>query len=126
VSSISIKIGELNASLLVKTNPKLRKQNIIRTIHSSLAIEGNTLTLEQITAIVENKRVIGPEKDIKEVRNALSVYNKIGTFHPNSEKDFLRAHHLLMAGLIEDAGTYRRKNVGIAKGAKIEHLAPPH
>ena len=80
ITSISQKIGEVNAKLLVKQNPKLRKQNQIKTIHSSLSIEGNTLTEEQITAIIENKRVIGPEKDIKEVLNALEVYKNLKKF----------------------------------------------
>jgi len=77
VSSISEKIGEVNAKYLVKTNPKLRKQNQIKTIHSSLSIEGNTLSEEQITAILENKRVVGPQKDIIEVLNALEVYKNL-------------------------------------------------
>ena len=70
ITSISQKTGEVNAKYLVKQNPKLRKQNQIKTIHSSLRIEGNTLSVDQITAIIENKRVVGPEKDIKEVLNA--------------------------------------------------------
>ena len=74
ITSISLKIGEVNAKYLIKTNPTLRKQNQIKTIHSSLRIEGNTLTEEQITAILENKRVVGPEKDILEDLNALDVY----------------------------------------------------
>ncbi len=77
VSSISVKIGEVNAKMLVKQNPRLRKQNQIKTIHASLAIEGNTLSEEQITAIIEQKRVTGPVKDIKEVLNALSVYKSL-------------------------------------------------
>src|SRR5690606_6367435 len=85
VTSISEKIGEVNAKLLVKQNPKLRKQNQIKTIHSSLAIEGNTLSEEQITAIIENKRVVGPEKDIKEVLNALEVYKDLKKFNYTSE-----------------------------------------
>lgn len=67
ISTISEKIGEVNAKFLVKTNPTLRKQNQIKTIHSSLNIEGNSLSEEQITAIIENKKVIGPKKDIREV-----------------------------------------------------------
>lgn len=88
ISSISEKIGEVNAKYLVKTNPSLRKQNQIKTIHSSLSIEGNTLSEEQITAIVENKRVVGPQKDIIEVLNALEVYKNINTLKHHSEKDF--------------------------------------
>ena len=92
ISSISEKIGEVNAKYLVKTNPSLRKQNQIKTIHSSLSIEGNTLSEEQITAILENKRVVGPQKDIIEVLNALEVYKNINILIHHSEKDFLKAH----------------------------------
>jgi len=126
VSSISLKIGEVNAKLLVKQSPQLRKQNQIKTIHASLAIEGNTLSADQITAIIEQKRVTGPEKDIKEVLNALEVYKTIGSFKYSSEKDFLKAHQLLMAGLVEKPGRYRSKSVGIVRGSKLQHIAPPH
>jgi Fic family protein len=77
VSSISEKIGETKAHFLSRPSPHLRKQNKIRTIHSSLKIEGNTLSLEQVTAIVENKRVFGPPKDIPEVVNAIRVYDRL-------------------------------------------------
>lgn len=126
ITSISQKIGEVNAKLLIKQNPKLRKQNQIKTIHSSLSIEGNTLTEEQITAIIENKRVIGPEKDIKEVLNALEVYKNLKKFKYTSQKDFVKAHQSLMNGLVEYSGKYRTKGVGIVKGSKIEHIAPPY
>lgn len=126
VSSISEKIGEVNAKYLVKTNPKLRKQNQIKTIHSSLSIEGNTLSEEQVTAILENKRVVGSQKDIAEVLNALEVYKNIKYLKYNSEKDFLKAHKILMTNLIENSGKYRTKGVGIVKGSKMEHIAPPY
>ena len=126
VANISEQIGEVNAKYLVRQSPTLRKQNQIKTIHSSLKIEGNTLTEEQITAIIENKRVIGPQKDIIEVVNAVTVYDKLSTFNYTSEKDFLSAHQLLMNGLIDNAGNYRKQSVGIAKGKQIEHIAPLH
>lgn len=125
VSSISQKIGEVRAKHLIKQSPKLRKQNQIKTIHSSLNIEGNTLTEQQITAIVENKRVVGPEKDIKEVLNALNVYKEISSFKYQADRDFLKAHKMLMAGLVENAGKYRTQGVGIVKGNVVEHIAPP-
>lgn len=124
ISSISEKIGEVNAKYLIKTNPTLRKQNQIKTIQSSLSIEGNTLTEEQITAILENKRVVGPEKDILEVLNALEVYKNIRQLKPESEKDFLKAHNLLLQKLINEPGRYRKQGVGIVKGSKVEHIAP--
>lgn len=126
IASISEKIGEVNATYLVKTNPSLRKQNQIKTIQSSLSIEGNSLSEEQITAILENKRVIGPQKDIAEVLNALEVYKNLNSFKYNSEKDFLKAHKILMKGLVDNAGKYRNKGVGIMKGLEVEHIAPPH
>jgi Fic family protein len=77
LTSISEKLGEVNANYLNKQSPQLRKQNRIKTIHSSLQIEGNTLTEEQITALIENKRIIGPKKDVLEVLNAIKVYEKL-------------------------------------------------
>jgi len=126
ISSISEKIGETNANYLNKPSTTLRKQNRIKTIHSSLKIEGNTLTEEQITALLENKRVIGPQKDIKEVLNAIEIYENLEKFNPYNEKSFLEAHSSLMNNLVENAGKYRKQGVGIVKGSKVEHLAPPY
>lgn len=126
ISSISEKIGEVNANYLNKQSPQLRKQNRIKTIHSSLQIEGNTLTEEQITALIENKRVIGPKKDVLEVLNAITVYDKLEEYKFSSDKNFLKAHLELMNGLIESAGKYRKQGVGIVKGTKVEHIAPTH
>lgn len=125
ISSISEKIGEVNANYLSKQSPQLRKQNRIKTIQSSLKIEGNTLTEDQITALIDKKRIIGPEKDVLEVLNAIKVYNELNKFKLNSEKDFLNAHASLMKGLIKNAGKYRNQSVGIVKGNDIEHVAPP-
>lgn len=125
ISSISEKIGELNANLLNKPSPKLRKRNRIKTIYSSLRIEGNTLTEEQITELLENKRIIGPKKDVIEVLNAIKIYENLEEYNPSNEKSFLKAHQNLMEGLIENAGKYRSQSVGIVKGSKVEHLAPP-
>jgi len=126
VTQISEKIGEINANLLDKPSLKLRKQNRIKTIHNSLKIEGNTLTEEQITAIIENERVIGPEKDIKEVLNMIEVYNHFEKYKYQNEKDFLKAHKTIMKGLIINPGKYRKQGVGIVKGTKVEHIAPPY
>ena len=92
IAGISHKLGEINGSLLVKQAPALWKRNRIRTIQASLAIEGNTLSIEQVTAIIENKRVLGPIKDIKEVSNAIEVYQYLDQLKPISEKSFLAAH----------------------------------
>ncbi len=126
ICSISEKIGEVNANYLNKQSPLLRKQNRIKTIQSSLQIEGNTLSEDQITALIENKRVIGPEKDVLEVINALKVYDRLHTYKSTSERDFLKAHAGLMNSLVENPGKYRNKSVGIVKGSHLEHLAPPY
>ena len=125
ISSISEKIGEVNANYLSKQSPQLRKQNRIKTIQSSLQIEGNTLTEDQITALIDNKRIIGPEKDVLEVLNAIKVYTELNKYKLYSEKDFLNAHASLMNGLIKNAGKYRNQSVGIVKGNDVEHVAPP-
>lgn len=126
ISSISEKIGEVNANYLSRQSPQLRKQNRVKTIHSSLQIEGNTLTEDQITALIENKRIVGPQKDILEVLNAIIVYEKLDKYDFLSEKSFLKAHQKLMTGLISSAGKYRKQGVGIVKGTKLEHVAPPY
>lgn len=124
VTSISERIGEINATHLYKPTTELRKKNRIKTIQSSLEIEGNTLTEEQITALLENKRVIAPKKDILEVQNAIKVYYKLNEFNPYQLKDLEKAHLILMNGLIDNAGKLRTTNVGILKGSKVEHVAP--
>lgn len=125
VTQISERLGEAKALYLDKPSPQLRKRNRVKTIHSSLKIEGNTLTEDQITAIIDNKRVIGPKEDILEVKNAIEVYDNLGKYDPYSSKSFLLAHRLLMNGLIEKPGQYRTENVGIVQGDKVAHLAPP-
>lgn len=125
VTRISEKIGTIQALFLVPSSPKLRKQNQIKTIHASLSIEGNTLTAEQITAVIENKRVLGPKRDIIEVENAIAVYAAISDFKYDSIPSFLKAHRILLQNLIPTPGSFRTKNVGIVKGSQVEHLAPP-
>lgn len=125
VSEVAHKIGEVNASFLTKQSPELRKQNRIRTIQASLAIEGNTLAIDQVTAILDKKRVIGPPKDIAEVNNAIQVYAQLSKYHPYTDKAFLSAHKTLMQGLVKYPGKYRQSGVGIVKGQAIAHLAPP-
>ena len=124
VVSISEKLGEVNANHLHKPPTELRKKNRIKTIQSSLEIEGNTLTEEQITALLNHERVIAPQKDILEVQNAIKVYEKLKEFNSNSLKDLQIAQSILMHGLIDGSGKFRTKNVGIVKGSKVEHLAP--
>lgn len=125
VSQISEKLGRIQAVHLYKASPKLRKKNRIKTIQSTLAIEGNTLNLDQITAIFENKRVIGPQKDILEVKNAIEAYERLKGFDPYTHQSFLEAHAILMEGLIQQKGKYRSEQVGIMRGNIIAHLPPP-
>jgi Fic family protein len=125
IASISEKIGEVNSAHLHKPPAELRKKNRIKTIHSSLEIEGNTLSIEKITAIVENKRVIGPKKDILEVKNAIAVYDYLDKLNPYEFESFCAAHGILMNGLVESAGKLRSKPVGIVKGSKVAHISPP-
>lgn len=125
VSDISIKIGEVNANYLSRQSPQLRKNNRIKTIHSSLEIEGNTLSLDQVTALVENKRVMGPKKDVREVLNAIEVYDSLQSYNSLKEQSFLKAHKMLMSGLVSKPGKYRTTGVGIIKGSQVKHIAPP-
>jgi Fic family protein len=125
IASISEKIGEVNAAYLYKPPTELRRKNRIKTIQSSLEIEGNSLSLDQVTAILDNKRIIAPKKDILEVKNAIKAYENIESYNPTSLTSFCKAHGILMNDLIENAGKIRTKSVGILKGATVTHIAPP-
>lgn len=105
--------------------PLPRRENRIRSIHASLAIENNTLSLEQVTAVIEGRRVLGKPAEIQAVRNAFSAYEAMAEWNPGSLKHLLAAHRLLMTGLVHDAGRFRSGAVGIAKGSRVVHLAPP-
>lgn len=104
--------------------PKLRRQNQIRTVLGTLAIEGNTLSMDQATAIIDKKRVLGPKREILEVENAIHVYARARELDPGKSRDLRAAHGVLMRGLIEDAGAYRTKAVGVFQGSKVAHVAP--
>jgi Fic family protein len=125
IVSISEKIGEINSAYLFRPPTELRRKNRIKTIQSSLEIEGNSLSLDQVTAIIDNKRVVAPQKDILEVKNAIKAYDKIQEFKPNSIASFCKAHSIMMNGLIDNPGTIRTKSVGIARGTTVTHVAPP-
>ena len=118
VIEIAEKTGQINAQFLEKASPELRRRNKIKTIHSSLKIEGNTLSEEQVTALIEDKRVLGPQKDIQEVNNAIEVYDSIHKFNSNSERDFLKAHKMLTRNLLVEIGKYRNGMVGSLKEVK--------
>lgn len=125
IASISEKVGEVNAAYLYKPPTELRRKNRIRTIQSSLGLEGNSLSLDQVTAILDKKRIIAPQKDIIEVKNAIKAYENLENFNVTSVASFCNAHSILMNGLIENAGAIRTKSVGIIKGATVTHIAPP-
>jgi Fic family protein len=117
-------VGRYEGLLSPPPQPKLRRQNRIRTVVGSLAIEGNTLSTEQATAIMDNKRVIGPKREVLEVRNAISTYSRASNYDPGRSRDLLLAHRSMMDGLIEDAGRYRSKAVGVFQGSHVAHVAP--
>lgn len=105
--------------------PMLRRENRIRTIQASLAIEHNTLSLEQVTAVIDGKPVLGLPREIQEVRNAFAAYEAMSTWDPASVEDLLSAHGQLMLGLADDAGHWRNSGVGIYRGEQLVHMAPP-
>lgn len=123
-----VEIGELLghwAAQSGRASPLLRKENRIRTIQASLAIEHNSLTTGQVTAIMEGKRVLAPEKDIQEVRNAILAYEKMPDWKAWQLSDLLNAHRLLMTGLVDSPGKVRSGDVGVYRGNALVHMAPP-
>jgi len=121
-------IGELIGVLTLVENTKnslfLRRDNRIKSIHASLQIENNTLSLEQVTAIISGKKVLGHPREIKEVQNAYDIYDKIEKLEPDSETHFLSAHNTLMSNIDKESGKYRSGGVGILKGKDVVHIAP--
>lgn len=106
-------------------SPQLRRNNRIRTIQASLAIENNTLSIEQVTAVLEGKHVLGLPREIQEVRNAFSAYEQLTNWQPHFLDDLLKAHGFLMTGLVDEAGSFRTRGVGIYNDKKLVHMAPP-
>lgn len=125
IADISETLGTLTASGDANFHIELRKKNRIQTIHSSLAIENNSLSIEQITAIIEGKRVLGAPNEIQEVKNAVQAYDLLLDLNPYDEKDLLRAHKLMMTDLVNQNGKYRTDGVGIFNGNEVVHIAPP-
>ena len=124
-----IEIGELVGRLSVdpklSLTPKLRKETRIRSIYSSMAIEQNTLSLSQVTDVIEGRRVMGPPDDIQEVKNALDAYRQMNSLDPCSLDDMKAAHKLMMRGLIDEAGTFRTGNVGVFSDGQLIHKGAP-
>lgn len=125
LAETSEQIGRIKVLSHGNLNPHLRKENRIRTIHSSLAIEQNSLTLEQVTAILDGKRILGNPNEIREVKNAYATYEMMLELNPYSVDDLLEAHKQMMAGLISENGKFRTSGVGVFAGDQVIHMAPP-
>lgn len=128
IAEIGELVGQVSAVAGLNTNPMLRRNNRIRTIYSSLAIEQNTLSLEQVTAVLNGKRVIAPPRDIAEVQNAYEIYEMMDSMNPYSVDDLLNAHAVMTRGLTEESGCFRSGPVGVVdKQGKILHFGTlPH
>lgn len=123
VAEIAELVGRVSATEGLSQNPMLRRTNRIRTIYSSLAIEQNTLSLEQVTAVLDGKHVLAPPKDIAEVKNAYEIYEMMDSLDPYSIEDFLRAHGVMTRGLVNESGEFRSGPVGVVdKQGKVLHV----
>lgn len=125
IAKISAQIERYAIRMEQSDSLKLRKANRIKTIHSSLAIEGNNLSEGEVMAILDGKNVIAPQKEILEVRNAIKTYELYPTLNPFSAEDMLKAHLTMMSGLVDEAGMFRRRGVGVFDGTTAVHIAPP-
>lgn len=125
VANIAEQVGRLSVQAELAQSLRLRRLNRIRAIQGSLAIEGNTLTEEQITAILDGKRVLAPLRDIQEAQNAIQAYEQLPHWQPHKEEDLLAAHAQLTHLLQADAGQYRQGGVGVMAGDAVVHMAPP-
>jgi len=129
ITNLVIEIGELTGIITLKenmpANPILRRENRIRSIHSSLSIEQNTLTVEQVSNVINGKRVLGPPQDIREVQNAYEAYELLTRLNPYSIKDLLKAHKIMMGDLVKEAGLFRSKGVGVYAGDDLIHAGTP-
>lgn len=125
IAEISEQVGRITVLQEEAISPHLRRENRIRTIHSSLAIEHNSLSLEQVTAILDGKRVLGNPNEIKEVLNAYEAYELLLRLNPASVDDLLKAHKLMMNGLMPENGRFRSGGVGVFDGEVLIHMASP-
>lgn len=125
VAEIGEVVGRYTALSEQSLTPRLRRENRIRTIQASLAIENNTLSVEQVSAVIEGKRVLGQPREIQEVKNAFAAYEAMDGWRPTSLDDLLAAHRLLMYALVDDLGVLRSGGVGIFRGKELIHMAPP-
>ncbi|MCE5282730.1 MAG: Fic family protein, partial [Deltaproteobacteria bacterium] len=125
VAAICEIVGRFAPTADILITPRLRRENRIRSIQGSLAIEQNSLSLDQVTAVIHGKRVLGAPREIQEVRNAFVAYEALSSWSPTEMDDLLTAHRLLMAGLVDEAGVFRRGRVGVFKDQQVVHVAPP-
>lgn len=125
LAEISEQVGRITVLSRGSLNPHLRRENRIKTIHSSLAIEHNSLSLDQVTAILDGKRILGNPNEIREVKNAYDAYEMMLALNPFSVKDLLKAHKVMMQDLISENGRFRTGGVGIFDGETLVHMAPP-
>lgn len=124
VAAIMKMIGKFSSMNNLSNQPLLRRKNQIKSIHSSLAIENNQLSESQVKDLINGKLVIGPQKDILEVQNAIKVYEHIQDINPYSQKDLLKYHEILMTSLVSDAGSYRKGQVGVFDDETAIFMAP--
>lgn len=125
VSQIERLLGRLESFDHPKPQPQLRKSNRVKSLQGSLAIEGNSLDLEQVTALLNGKKVLAPKSDIIQILNANEAYELLEKFNPFSSQDLLQAHGLMMKDLLPNPGKWRTSEVGILKGEQVSHMAPP-
>ncbi len=125
VAEICEMLGRWSISNKPTLSPHLRRNNRIRTIHASLAIENNSLSVKEVAAVLDGKTVLGLPREIQEVRNAFAAYEEMPNWQPENLQNLLTAHQLLMQGLIDDAGKFRSSGVGIYRDQTLIHLAPP-
>jgi len=125
VATIMKMTGMFSSMNNLSSQPLLRRKNQIKSIYSSLAIENNQLSESQVKDLINGKLVIGPQKDILEVQNAIQVYEHIQDINPFSQKDLLKYHKILMTSLVSDAGSYRKGQVGVFDDEKAIFMAPP-
>ncbi len=126
VMSITEKVSQISIYNAIERMPILRRNNRILSVHSSLAIEANSFSLNQVRDVINGKQVLGPLKEIQEVKNAYQVYELIDSFDGYNQKDLLRAHKILTTNLIDESGQYRNHGEGVFDGEKLIFMAPPH
>lgn len=129
ITNLIVEIGQYVGSITtyetMHQNPVLRRESRIKTIYSSLAIEQNTLSLDQVSDVIAGKRILGPPQDIREVQNAYEAYERVSALDPYSVKNLLLAHRIMMEGLTKEAGVFRSGNVGVFAGDQLVHAGTP-